>query len=405
MATFVLAAGSAHAGPHLEASGFFGAAGFGDRTALGDSTFAEQRPETAALLGVRLTAWMLAFRSFELGIEPELSFAPAWTGYGFDGPRPSYFAPVLGYSGSLIVRIRQPRFFQPHLLVGAGGASVFSRSPYVTNDTDPVLFFGVGATAPLGQGWHLRLDARLAAMQGRDQTTAAIYEGMVGVGYRFGAHHARGHHGQVNARIDARTDDQTEDQIVDRPTNGAVEPPAPGTPVRPADRDGDGIPDASDKCPDQAEDFDHFEDEDGCPDPDNDHDGVPDALDKCPNAAETPNGFEDEDGCPDSLPPEVGAAFAAASAVRFEPTRARLTETAKAALGNALAQLRAHPTMHVVVIGHPDASNGEPLARKRAEVVRWYLVEQGVPADQLELDVGPVAKLPIELAAAPPRAH
>ena len=36
------------------------------------------------------------------------------------------------------------------------------------------------------------------------------------------------------------------------------------------DRDGDGIKDDVDKCPDDPEDFDDFEDEDGCPDPDND---------------------------------------------------------------------------------------------------------------------------------------
>jgi outer membrane protein OmpA-like peptidoglycan-associated protein len=67
------------------------------------------------------------------------------------------------------------------------------------------------------------------------------------------------------------------------------------------DRDGDGIKDDVDKCPDEPEDFDDFEDEDGCPDPDNDRDGIPDKDDKCPNEPETKNGFEDEDGCPDSL--------------------------------------------------------------------------------------------------------
>jgi outer membrane protein OmpA-like peptidoglycan-associated protein len=70
---------------------------------------------------------------------------------------------------------------------------------------------------------------------------------------------------------------------------------------RVGDRDGDGIPDDVDKCPDEPEDFDDFEDEDGCPDPDNDHDGIPDVVDKCPNEPETYNGFEDEDGCPDSV--------------------------------------------------------------------------------------------------------
>jgi len=73
-----------------------------------------------------------------------------------------------------------------------------------------------------------------------------------------------------------------------------------------ADRDHDGIPDALDKCPDQPEDFDGFQDADGCPDPDNDSDGVADTVDKCPNEPETFNGFEDHDGCPDTVPDRDG---------------------------------------------------------------------------------------------------
>jgi OOP family OmpA-OmpF porin len=65
------------------------------------------------------------------------------------------------------------------------------------------------------------------------------------------------------------------------------------------DRDGDGIKDDVDKCPDDPEDFDGFEDEDGCPDPDNDRDGIPDVDDKCPNIPENRNGVQDEDGCPE----------------------------------------------------------------------------------------------------------
>ncbi|MDY0001566.1 MAG: OmpA family protein [Polyangia bacterium] len=65
------------------------------------------------------------------------------------------------------------------------------------------------------------------------------------------------------------------------------------------DSDGDGVPDEKDKCPDQSEDRDGFQDDDGCPDPDNDGDGIPDEKDKCPNEAEDKDGFQDEDGCPD----------------------------------------------------------------------------------------------------------
>ena len=65
------------------------------------------------------------------------------------------------------------------------------------------------------------------------------------------------------------------------------------------DNDGDGLLDAQDRCPDQAEDKDAFQDEDGCPDPDNDNDGVPDTLDKCPLKPEMINKIQDEDGCPE----------------------------------------------------------------------------------------------------------
>jgi hypothetical protein len=65
------------------------------------------------------------------------------------------------------------------------------------------------------------------------------------------------------------------------------------------DRDHDGVYDVDDKCPDQPEDRDGFQDDDGCPDLDNDNDGIPDATDKCPNDPEDLDQFEDEDGCPD----------------------------------------------------------------------------------------------------------
>ena len=99
------------------------------------------------------------------------------------------------------------------------------------------------------------------------------------------------------------------------------------------DRDGDGIPDSDDACPDQPEtwngyddndgcpddpdtdndrvvdshdhclvdpeDRDGYLDDDGCPDLDNDADGIPDTADKCPNQAEDLDGWQDEDGCPD----------------------------------------------------------------------------------------------------------
>lgn len=65
------------------------------------------------------------------------------------------------------------------------------------------------------------------------------------------------------------------------------------------DSDGDGIYDSDDQCPDEPEDFDNFQDNDGCPDIDDDEDGIVDRLDKCKHQKEDFDGFEDEDGCPD----------------------------------------------------------------------------------------------------------
>jgi OOP family OmpA-OmpF porin len=65
------------------------------------------------------------------------------------------------------------------------------------------------------------------------------------------------------------------------------------------DRDGDGYKDDVDECPDDPEDFDHFQDEDGCPEPDNDRDGILDVDDECPLVPEDRDGDADEDGCPE----------------------------------------------------------------------------------------------------------
>ncbi|MDQ3037341.1 MAG: OmpA family protein [Myxococcota bacterium] len=74
----------------------------------------------------------------------------------------------------------------------------------------------------------------------------------------------------------------------------------PGVSADVRDGDGDGIPDARDRCPAEPEDLDSFEDEDGCPDLDDDADGVPDRTDACPREPEDADGQDDEDGCPDA---------------------------------------------------------------------------------------------------------
>ena len=47
------------------------------------------------------------------------------------------------------------------------------------------------------------------------------------------------------------------------------------------DSDKDSVDDDMDRCPNEPEDRDGFQDDDGCPDPDDDNDGVLDAVDRC----------------------------------------------------------------------------------------------------------------------------
>ncbi len=68
---------------------------------------------------------------------------------------------------------------------------------------------------------------------------------------------------------------------------------------RMADVDQDGIPDDVDECKHLPEDFDGFEDEDGCLDPDNDMDFIPDVDDRCPDEEALEGYDQDEDGCTD----------------------------------------------------------------------------------------------------------
>jgi OOP family OmpA-OmpF porin len=65
------------------------------------------------------------------------------------------------------------------------------------------------------------------------------------------------------------------------------------------DADRDGYKDDVDACPNDPEDFDDFQDKEGCPDPDNDQDGILDIDDECPLIPEDHDGDADADGCPE----------------------------------------------------------------------------------------------------------
>lgn len=212
------------------------------------------------------------------------------------------------------------------------------------------------------------------------------------------------------------------------------------------DRDGDGIPDLIDQCPDEPEDRDGFEDEDGCPDPDNDQDGIMDFEDACPNEPGIPelkgcpfldsdgdgiadsedlcpndpedfDGYEDQDGCPDydndgdgfpdseDLCPNVPGTKQGCpdegSVVRLSGHRIEILEkiyfmTAKAiiqkksyhVLDEVAVFMKSHPEIKLVrVEGHADdrgsTKTNLPLSQDRANAVKEYLIRAGVDATRL----------------------
>jgi len=170
------------------------------------------------------------------------------------------------YAGSLGLLVRLPlRLWKltPYGKLEAGAVGLSADT--AGTDLDLQAGLGAGVFFPISGAWFGRVEGVALLTDGYDDAFATNFALRVGAGFSWGFN---------------------------------------------PDRDGDGIPNREDKCPDVAEDPDGFEDEDGCPDPDNDADGVPDAKDKCPgtdkdvadNFAKTKedrDGFQDGDGCPD----------------------------------------------------------------------------------------------------------
>jgi OOP family OmpA-OmpF porin len=407
----------AHAEPHLEASAFTGIESFGD-SGLGNSFAADQVPGTSALLGARLAYFPYSpslaapleaeENELELGFEAELAVAPASTSGDATHQRSSYFAPVFAWRAHLMLRL-SGNAIRPFVVAGAGGETITSTSPFLDKETDPVIYWGPGIALPIADDWQLRFDLRQGFMPGRDGWTTT-YELHLGVATTFGlAHHKAPKHVETPPPPPppvAHDEDSDGDGIPDRldkcphekeTVNGVED--EDGCPE--ADPDGDGIVGARDKCPNEPEDFDHYQDEDGCPDPDNDGDGIPDVKDACPNEPETFNGFADADGCPDVVPDDLATPLAAV-VVKFEAGRARITPAAKKELAAVVAALRKYGDVKVAIAGHPAKAKETDLARRRAEGVKWYLVDQGVLADRITTKVGDVGERAIDLTLATP---
>lgn len=175
------------------------------------------------------------------------------------------------------------------------------------------------------------------------------------------------------------------------------------------DRDGDGIADADDKCPDAAgtakyqgcpipdTDGDGVNDEqdkcptvagfakyEGCPIPDTDGDGVNDELDKCPNRS----GLASNQGCPVIAKEVIEKVNFAAKNVFFSTGSYTLLAKSHQSLDAVVALLKADETLMIDIDGHTDAQGSEEsnqvLSDNRAGAVKNYFVSRGIEATRLK---------------------
>ncbi len=179
------------------------------------------------------------------------------------------------------------------------------------------------------------------------------------------------------------------------------------------DRDGDGIPDDEDRCPDVPEDRDGVQDADGCPEMDDerddDRDGIVNLDDKCPGEKETINGIEDDDGCPDEGKQKVlrkEDRLVILENIEFATGSATIRPSSYSILNQVALMLKANPDIKKLRIeGHTDSRGSREmnikLSQDRADSVRNHLIGQGIAPERLEANgFGPDRPLVEETDAA-----
>ena len=126
-----------------------------------------------------------------------------------------------------------------------------------------------------------------------------------------------------------------------------------------------------------------------CAPPDRDGDGIADADDRCPDEAEVVNGVDDRDGCPDTGPfVVIDDRIVLEERVLFDVNRARIKSSGRKIIGAIAAMISEHPEWAQVSIeGHADirgkADFNDWLSDTRASRVSNALAAAGVSAGRL----------------------
>ena len=169
--------------------------------------------------------------------------------------------------------------------------------------------------------------------------------------------------------------------------DGKPPDPTDGCPAS-SDRDGDGIPDSVDQCPDTPEDKDGIQDQDGCPEVDADNDGIPDTQDKCPLQPGPRSAIAEKNGCPSLTKVDENGDVELLQPIEFETGKAVIKPGSFPILDEVVTLMKSRPSIKMGVHGHTDsrgvAANNLKLSGDRAASVVTYLVSHGIAKDRLQ---------------------
>jgi OOP family OmpA-OmpF porin len=169
--------------------------------------------------------------------------------------------------------------------------------------------------------------------------------------------------------------------------DGKPPDPTDGCPAA-SDRDGDGIPDSVDQCPDKAEDKDGIQDDDGCPEFDVDNDGIPDTQDKCPTQPGPRSSIAEKNGCPSLTKVDENGDVELLQPIEFETGRAVIKPGSFPILDEVVTLMKSRGSIKMGVYGHTDsrgiAAMNMKLSGDRAAAVMGYLISHGISSGRLQ---------------------
>ena len=382
--------------PNLFEVGIFGGMFFPSKDHELVDPYAELQPyeSVAPELGLRLAYYPLCFA----GIEAEGAAMPTHTSDGES-------AGLWSARGHLVVQAPLASV-APFVLIGGGALGAAGNS--LGTDMDPLFHFGAGVKVPLDDFLSLRFDVRDNLSQKGDAEDGILThhpETLLGVTFTLDRSRPPPPPPPPPAIKDRDGDGVADAQ------DGCPDQPGPsptGCPP-PPDADGDGVLDAEDKCPDQpgpapkgcpdpdgdgiVGSDDQCPEEagpapDGCPDLDPDRDGIVGEADQCPQEPETRNGFQDGDGCPDELPEAVKKFSGVIQGIEFDFGKAVIRPKSRGVLDAAASTLKEYSDLRVRITGHTDnvgdRERNIKLSLGRADAVKQYLVDHGIDAARLE---------------------